>query len=156
MKRTLSSLMTSLWMVVALTAASGLAACGSSEPTGNEDAAAMQSAVAKDVRLEEFQQLMAQEGALLIDVRTEGEWDAGHIEGAAFINFQSPDFSDRMAALPTDRPVLLYCASGNRSGKAMAILNRAGHPEIYNLLGGIRAWQGAGNEVVHTPAVEIQ
>ena len=154
MKRTLSSLMTSLWMVVALTAASGLAACGSSQPT--EDGAAMQSAIAKDVRIEEFQQLMAQEGALLIDVRTESEWDAGHIEGAAFINFQSPDFSDRMAALPTDRPVLLYCASGNRSGKAMAILNRAGHPEIYNLLGGIRAWQGAGNAVVHTPAVEIQ
>lgn len=143
-------------MGLLLTAATSLAACGGGESNDAPTATAVQGAVAKDVKVAEFQALMAQEGALLLDVRSDGEWAEGHLEGAAYIPFQSPDFAQQLAALPKDRPVLVYCASGGRSAKAMQELNKAGHPEVYNLLGGIRAWQSAGNPVVHTAPVTIQ
>lgn len=149
------SLKSTLWMGLLLTAATSLAACGGGESNEAPSATAVQGAVAKDVEVVEFQALMAQEGALLLDVRSDGEWAEGHLEGAAYIPFQSPDFAQQLAALPKDRPVLVYCASGGRSAKAMQELNKAGHPEVYNLLGGIRAWQGAGNPVVHTAPVTV-
>lgn len=151
-----STLKSSLWIALVLTAATGLAACGTAPTEPTAQSAAAQGAVAKDVKVAEFQTLMAREGALLLDVRSDGEWAEGHLEGAAYIPFASADFNQQLAALPKDRPVLVYCASGGRSAKAMQALNAAGHPEVYNLLGGIRAWQGAGNAVVHTEPVEIQ
>jgi rhodanese-related sulfurtransferase len=153
------SLKSSLWAALAFSAATGLAACGStpsSESAPTEQSTPVQGAIAKDVNVAGFQDLMAREGALLLDVRSDGEWAEGHIEGAAYIPFASADFTDQLAALPKDRPVLIYCASGGRSAKAMQALNAAGHPEVYNLLGGIRAWQGAGNPLVYTEPVQIQ
>lgn len=143
------SLKTSLWAALAFTA---VTAC-SSTPT--EVPAGTQSAVAKDVNVAEFAALMAREGALLLDVRSDGEWAEGHLEGAAYIPFQSADFAGQLAALPKDRPVLVYCASGGRSARAMQALNAAGHPEVYNLVGGIGAWRSSGKPVVHTEPVAI-
>ncbi len=148
---------TNLWMGLLLTAATSLAACGGGTDGASHDGtAAVQGAVAKDVKVAEFQELMAREGAIVLDVRSDGEWAEGHLEGAAYIPFQSPDFAQQLAALPKDRPVLVYCASGGRSARAMQTLNGAGHPEVYNLLGGIRAWQSAGNAVVHTEPATIE
>lgn len=150
------TLKSSLWIALVLTAATGFAACGNAPTEPTSQSAAVQGAVAKDVKVAEFQGLMVREGALLLDVRSDGEWAEGHLEGAAYIPFASADFNQQLAALPKDRPVLVYCASGGRSAKAMQALNAAGHPEVYNLLGGIRAWEGAGNPVVHTEPVQIQ
>ena len=77
-------------------------------------------------------------GAALIDVRTQGEYEAGHLPDAHNLPL------DRLMARPQeagprDRPVVLYCASGTRSGLAARTLRRAGYATVVNL-GPMFAW----------------
>lgn len=145
-----------LWAGWIFTAASGLTACGNAESVNpSAEAHAPQTSIAKDVNVDEFVNLMQQEGALVLDVRSDEEWAEGHLEGAAYIPFQSADFAEQLAALPHDRHILVYCAAGGRSSKALNLLNAAGHPEVYNLLGGIGAWRDAGQSVVFTDPVTL-
>lgn len=78
---------------------------------------------------------------LLVDVRTPEEFAGGHIEGAVNIPLQS--LEQRMGEIPQDKPVVLYCRSGNRSNTAAQILARAGYTDIYDL-GGVITWQAQG------------
>jgi rhodanese-related sulfurtransferase len=77
----------------------------------------------------------------LIDVRTAEEFMSGHIPGA--INLDVQTLEQRLNRVPTDRPVVLYCRSGNRSGQAAQLLQQAGYSDLYNL-GGIGDWVSAG------------
>jgi rhodanese-related sulfurtransferase len=77
----------------------------------------------------------------LIDVRTPEEFAGGHIPGA--VNIPVQEIAGRLAEVAQDRPVVLYCRSGNRSTQAAQILDAAGYAPVYNL-GGIAAWQQAG------------
>jgi len=81
--------------------------------------------------------------ALLLDVREDDEWAAGHIAGAQHIPLSRID----LAAVPSDRPVIAVCRSGNRSGRVAAALAGAGI-EVSNLVGGMLAWHEAGLPVV--------
>jgi len=78
---------------------------------------------------------MIEQGALLIDVRTAGEFDKGHIDGALNIPWEQTD--NLMAAIGTDkqRPVVVYCRSGNRSGKAQVVLETKGYTNVFNATG---------------------
>lgn len=93
---------------------------------------------------------LVEEGALLVDIREQAEWDAARIPGAQFkplsdINSWWPD-------LPTDGKVVLYCRSGNRSAHAVhALVTQAGRDNVLNLTGGILAWGRAGLEIDGTP-----
>lgn len=78
---------------------------------------------------------------ILIDVRTPGEFASGHIEGAININVE--EIGQRLDEIPTDKPIVLYCRSGNRSSQAARILDNAGLENIYDL-GGIINWTRAG------------
>ena len=86
-------------------------------------------------------------GALLIDVREQDEWDAGHMPGAQLIPVgQIPS---RLANLPRDRRIILTCRSGNRSGTIKDyLIDEHGYTDVHNLLGGILAWQAAGLLVI--------
>lgn len=88
-------------------------------------------------------QLQAQHG-LLLDVRTPGEVAKGKLAGASVIDFNGPKFEQKVALLARDRPVFVYCASGNRSGQAATLMGKLGFAKVYNLGGGIRAWTSAG------------
>jgi rhodanese-related sulfurtransferase len=71
-------------------------------------------------------------GGQLLDVRTPGEYGAGHIDGSINLSLQEL----QAGALPTatkDKPVYVYCHSGNRSSQAAAILKRAGYQNIIDL-----------------------
>ncbi len=103
-------------------------------------------AIAKNVNVEEFVGYM--EGAQLLDVRTPGEWNEGVIEDATLMNFYEEDFKDRVAKLDKDKPVAVYCKSGGRSGQAMTMMRDMGFKEVYNLNGGIDAWNKAGKPTV--------
>lgn len=104
--------------------------------------------VARDISDTELVELMAQRSdLLLIDVRTDKEWDAGHIEGACFLDFLEDDFKVRAEALPKNRPIALYCAAGGRSEDAMKLLAKAGFSELYNLRKGFYGWEDAGRTV---------
>ncbi len=98
------------------------------------------SASAVDVT--EAQRRLASREAVLIDVREPDEWAAGHVAGATHIPLG--DLAARLAEVPRDRPVLLFCRSGNRSGKTTAFLRQQGYGQATNVEGGIVAWQGAG------------
>lgn len=80
---------------------------------------------------------------LLLDVREVDEWTAGHAPGAVHV----PLSTLGAAELPTDRPVVAVCRSGNRSEHAAAQLAQAGF-EVANMAGGMTAWAAAGLPVV--------
>ena len=66
----------------------------------------------------------------VIDVRTEAEWNTGHLEGALHIEWQ--DILKVSSDLQKDEEIFLYCRSGNRSGKATKILIEAGYVNAKN------------------------
>ena len=116
------------------------------------------SPILKDVSNDEFAALMAsKEGALLLDVRTPEEWNDGHLEGAAHADYWGDEaaFEAAMNAIPRDRPVLVYCEGGGRSGLTAKELIEAGHQEVYNLEDGISGWKGQGLPVVTGPPVAM-
>ena len=76
---------------------------------------------------------------LLLDVRTQSEYDAGYIDGAILI--PHTELADRLDEVEGYDKVLVYCASGNRSVAASQILIDAGFKEVYNLDGGYAAWK---------------
>lgn len=80
---------------------------------------------------------------VLLDVREEEEWLAGHAPQAV----HAPLSRLEIEALPRDRPIVAVCRSGNRSGKLTAALVPRG-VDIVNLVGGMGAWQAAGQPVV--------
>ncbi len=84
---------------------------------------------------------------ILVDVRTPEEYAEGHINGALNINWNDPAFMDEMAKLDKNKPVFVYCKSGNRSGQAAEALKGMGFKEIYDLQGGITGWKKAGMKV---------
>lgn len=89
---------------------------------------------------EKFHELMQGENSMVIDVRPEDELIEGEIEGHVTINFFDPSFQDEIDKLDRDRTYLLHCRSGNRSGKACAMMSQMGFEKLYNLDGGIQAW----------------
>ena len=64
--------------------------------------------------------------AVIVDVRTASEFDGGHLPDALNIDVQSPDFDTLITALPLDGDYIVYCASGNRSGAAVARMAELG------------------------------
>jgi sulfur-carrier protein adenylyltransferase/sulfurtransferase len=83
-------------------------------------------------------------GVTLLDVREQVEWDAGHIPGAAFI--PQGELPGRIEAeFPDkDQPIVLYCRSGARSGRATQLLQGLGYTDVVNMAGGILAWDQHG------------
>ncbi len=86
----------------------------------------------------------ASQAAQLIDVRSGDEWRAGHIAGA--LNVPVTQLGARIAALRLDgtRPIVAMCRSGGRSKVAVRLLQRRGFRDVFELQGGMRAWQKAG------------
>lgn len=96
-----------------------------------------------DVSVQQAADAAAAGHVLLVDVREDEEWTAGHALDALHVPLGA--LAD--AALPTDRPVVAVCRSGNRSGVAAAQLAQAG-VDVANMAGGMQAWAAAGLPVV--------
>jgi rhodanese-related sulfurtransferase len=84
----------------------------------------------------------------VIDVRTPEEFAAGHLEGAALIDFYADSFATEIAALDRDETYLIYCRSGNRSGQAHVLMQELGFEQVYDLDGGVNAWSAQGLALV--------
>lgn len=78
----------------------------------------------------------------LIDVRTPAEYADGHLAGAKLIPLQ--ELEGRWSEIDKNKPILLYCRSGHRSGKALKILQDKGYAQAKHMEGGINAWKAAG------------
>jgi phage shock protein E len=78
----------------------------------------------------------------ILDVRTREEYDAGHIAGSVLI--PNEVLLNRLDEVPRDKPILVYCRSGRRGAISSQDLIDNGFSEVYNMEGGIAAWQNAG------------
>ena len=87
-----------------------------------------------------------EQGAFLLDVREQSEWDEAHVDGAVLIPLG--ELSARTAELPTDQDILIICRSGNRSAQARDLLRQAGFERTTSISGGINAWMAAGLPVI--------
>ncbi len=85
---------------------------------------------------------------ILLDVRTEDEFRSGHIDGASEIDFYQSDFKEKLAALDKTKSYLIYCHSGNRSGKTLGMMSELGFRDVHDLEGGIAAWEAVGYQIV--------
>lgn len=100
-----------------------------------------------DLDANAFQQKIAEKGIQLLDVRTIGEYNSGYIKNALQADWNNQaQFNDRTQYLDKTKPVYVYCASGGRSGAAVAALRAKGFNAI-NLAGGMTAWKRAGKPV---------
>lgn len=84
--------------------------------------------------------LIHSEEVLLLDVRTPREIAGGKIAGALELDYYHPDFLQKIANLPKNKPLILYCAVGARSREAAELLTQTSKERIYHLDGGIQAW----------------
>lgn len=89
-------------------------------------------------------QLINRENALVLDVREDSEFKGGHIVDARHIPLGALNKRINELASYKDKPVVVSCRSGQRSASACGVLKKAGFNNIYNLRGGMIAWQNAG------------
>lgn len=124
--------------------------CNSQNKSGNMRDASSSATAAKTQLLapQDFEQKISEQEGLIIDVRTPQEFAAGHIENASSLNFLANDFLDKMDLIQKNQPLFVYCKSGNRSSKAAETLRMNGFEDVYELDGGIMAWQNENLPVV--------
>ncbi len=91
---------------------------------------------------EQFRKIAMEDNTVILDVRTADEWREGVIEGAVCMNVMSPIFQSEIKELDKGKSYLVYCLSGGRSSQACMLLNAAGIDNVFNLSGGISAWDG--------------
>ena len=99
------------------------------------------------VTVEAFASARNGSNALVLDVRTPGEFAAGHVPGAVILDVSSDGFEVAIRQLQTDRPILVYCRSGRRSARACSILREAGFTNVLDLAAGLQGWQAADQPV---------
>ena len=125
-----------LWAFIGVVAllVVGCGGGGSSEPEVN-------------LSVDQTSQLIESEADLqLVDVRTQEEWDEGHIAGA--IHIPVDELGGRLSELDKTKPTVTYCAAGGRSARALNLLEQEGFNTKGHLAKGIRGWMAAEKEVV--------
>ena len=106
------------------------------------------SSAVSTVNAQDFATTIATSGVVILDVRTPGEFAAGHIAGAINIDVESGNFESDIAGLDKNTTYAVYCHSGRRSGIATNTMADQGFTHLYNLDGGIGAWTAAGQQLV--------
>ena len=92
--------------------------------------------------------LLDAEEAVLVDVRSQAAYEAGHIANAINIPVESDDLEDLIAKLDQSEPVMVYCNGGGQSAECAKILEEKGFKKIYDLDGGLSSWQASGRKIV--------
>ncbi|WP_428657718.1 rhodanese-like domain-containing protein [Runella sp.] len=84
---------------------------------------------------------LIKQGAIILDVRSKGEFQSGHIKGS--VNIPVDTLKNNLSKLKKDKPIITCCASGMRSASAKSILKSNGYNEVYN--GG--GWRSLQNKI---------
>lgn len=96
------------------------------------------------IAAEQFQQQLQKQPGVIIDVRTQEEFDWGHLAVADYhLNLLNGNFETSLDSLGKDKTYYLYCRSGNRSGKAAKLMGQNGFKNVYNI-GGYQELVSAG------------
>lgn len=99
----------------------------------------------KEINAAEFEKRRTRGKAPVLDVRSPQEFAKGHVTGAINADIHSPDFATKAAQFDKKKPILVNCHVGSRGAIAAAELARLGFKSIFNLEGGVDAWEKAGN-----------
>jgi len=84
----------------------------------------------------------------ILDIRTPGEFQSGHLAKSIPIDFYSQTFAGQLDRLDKTKTYLVYCRTGNRSTKSLALFKKLKFLKIYHLASGISAWKSEGFAVV--------
>ena len=98
------------------------------------------SQVIENIQALQFKKIINKQDGIIIDVRTPQEFHSGHIKEATNIDFYADDFTDKLKIVRKDVPIYVYCRSGGRSSSAASKMEKLGFTKVYNLVGGIGAW----------------
>jgi|WetSurMetagenome_2_1015567.scaffolds.fasta_scaffold38996_3 phage shock protein E len=145
-------LVLAIFVVLALAACTAVPAAPASAPTSAPTSAPAPVATQVDISqlgpnvdVATVNALQGRDDVLILDVREQSEYDAGHIPGVTLIPLN--DVANRLSEIPKDKPVIVTCRSGNRSGQATDFLRQQGYTNVHNMTGGLNAWQQAGYAV---------
>jgi len=98
-----------------------------------------------EVTVDQARELIHKRGGdaqfVILDVRTPEEFAEGHLSGAVNVNLLAPDFESRVGALERGKSYLVYCRTGNRSARAIQVMERLGFRSVHHMFEGIIGWQ---------------
>lgn len=95
----------------------------------------------KDISVQEADKMIKSGGVTILDVRTKGEYNQGHIKNAININWYDPKFAELTKTLDKNKPLVIYCAAGSRSAEAKEALVAAGFKSVLNMKDGFEGWE---------------
>lgn len=101
---------------------------------------AQETPVIKTVDKSVCKKEMAQSTFKVLDVRTPEEFEKGHIEGAENINFYDADFKSKLEEIDKSAKIIVYCAVGGRSHKALKMMEKMGFSYVLEVKGGYNEW----------------
>lgn len=99
---------------------------------------------ATHVQAAEAARLVDENKVTVLDIRTPGEYQGGHIKGAVNIDFNAAEFEAKLRELDRAKPYLVHCQGGGRSSRSLKTFAKLGFEKIYHLDGGVSAWEDAG------------
>lgn len=99
----------------------------------------------QNLNVQEFKEKIESDAeGVVLDVRTPAEIAEINIPNHAAIDFLAGGFQEKVADLDKTKTYYIYCRSGGRSANACQLMSQMGFEKLYNLLGGITAWEAAG------------
>lgn len=143
-----------IWLILIVT---GIAGCGNQATTAPRQPTAPSTAneaVAETVDVESLpmsvnaaivQDIRQRDDVIVLDVRQDWEYQAGHIPHANLIPLDQ--LPQRLDEIPADKTIIAVCQSGSRSGQATQYLRQHGFEKVHNMTGGMLAWEQAGYEI---------
>jgi len=77
----------------------------------------------------------------ILDIRTPGEFQSGHLQSAILVDFYSQTFADQLSRLDKKKTYLVYCRTGNRSTSSLSLFKKLKFEKIYHMSNGISGWK---------------
>jgi len=114
------------------------------------------SQIIENINASQFETLIKTQDGIILDVRTSQEFYSGHISEATNLDYYKDDFEEKLNIMRKDIPIYVYCRSGGRSKKAAGYMKNLGFSKVYNLIGGIGAWDAEGHQSVSSNRAEKQ
>ncbi len=113
-------------------------------PASSEKASAPTAEV-KDVTPEEAEKILkSKKDVVVLDVRTQEEFEDGHIKGAKNLDVMDDAFAEKLGELDKNKTYVLHCAAGGRSSRVLKEMRKRDFKSVYHMNGGINAWKEAG------------
>jgi rhodanese-related sulfurtransferase len=101
-----------------------------------------------NLNVSDFAKKVSDTSVVVLDVRTPGEFQEGHLQNAINVDYEGINFAGEVNKLDKSKTYAVYCRSGRRSGLATEVMAKNGFKSVFNLNGGVIEWQNAGQQLV--------